>query len=25
VRPIKVGRKLGWPTAAVKSACGIAQ
>lgn len=24
VRPVKVGRKLGWPTAAVKVLCGLA-
>lgn len=24
VRPVKVGRKLGWPTAAVKALCGVA-
>lgn len=23
VRPIRVGRRLGWPTAAVKKLCGV--
>ena len=24
VRPIRIGRRLGWPTAAVKKLCGVA-
>lgn len=25
VRPIRIGRRLGWPTAAVKKLCGVEQ
>ena len=25
VRPVKIGRKLGWPTKAVKELCGVQQ
>ena len=24
VRPVRIGRRLGWPTAAVKKLCGVA-
>lgn len=25
VRPVRIGRRLGWPTAAVKKLCGVEQ